>query len=452
MSWINKLLGIEKIQKKAMSFPGVYVGAPISFFKWDRDQNAYDNNDTVYTVVKKIGRKAATVPIYSYLPKNQTTLKRYKHSPLNNVQRYQLDRAKALDEVVSNSALSKLINNPNPTQGADAFFEGVFSFYALNGETFIWLNRGGIEDGEVLEMYLIPPDKVELVPDPNDLYGVLGYILDINGKLISIPKSDIIHWKTFNPNFDVVDRSHLRGFNPMRPLKRRLQQDNDAMEAAVAMFQNGGAKGVLTNETLDNLTPEQAGQLKSVIDNKINNTAMKAAVATLQGKWEFLNIGKDSVDMQLLDSQDKTMERIAMALGVDPDILVPGQSFSNKEWAQKKFVTDLIMPMCNSLRDELNRVLVPSFGGREYLDYDFSTLPELQDDYSKMSVVYNAMFDRGAITGNEYRQLLGFEVTTEQMHNKYLITGNYGLIEDVDVPEEDLSNDNNSEYNDYMAP
>ena len=451
MSWINKLLGIEKIQKKAMSFPGVYVGAPVTFFKWDKDQNAYSNNDTVYTVVKKVAKKASNVPIYSYLPKSNTTLKRYKHSPVNNVQRYQLDRIKALDEIVSNSALSKLINNPNPSQGSDAFFEGLFSFYVLNGESFIWLNRGGIENGEVLEMYLIPPNKVEIVPDPQDLYGVLGYVLDIGGKMVPVDKTDIIHWKTFNPNFDPVDRIHLRGFNPLQPLKRRLQQDNDAMEAAVAMFQNGGAKGVMFNETLDNLTPEQSSQLKSVIDNKINNTAMKAAVATLQGKWGYLDIGKDSVDMQLLDSQDKTMERIAMAMGVDPDILVPGQSFSNKEWAQKKFVTDLIMPLCNSLRDELNRVLVPSFGSREYLDFDFSALPELQDDYSKMSTVYNSMFDRGAITGNEYRQLLGFEVTTEQMHNKYLITGNYGLIEDIDIPNEDVSNDSSEEYNDYMA-
>jgi HK97 family phage portal protein len=451
MSWINKLLGIEKIQKKAMSFPGVYVGAPVTFFKWDKDQNAYSNNDTVYTVVKKVAKKASNVPIYSYLPKSNTTLKRYKHSPVNNVQRYQLDRIKALDEIVSNSALSKLINNPNPSQGSDAFFEGLFSFYVLNGESFIWLNKGGIENGEVLEMYLIPPNKVEIVPDPQDLYGVLGYVLDIGGKMVPVDKTDIIHWKTFNPNFDPVDRTHLRGFNPLQPLKRRLQQDNDAMEAAVAMFQNGGAKGVMFNETLDNLTPEQSSQLKSVIDNKINNTAMKAAVATLQGKWGYLDIGKDSVDMQLLDSQDKTMERIATAMGVDPDILVPGQSFSNKEWAQKKFVTDLIMPLCNSLRDELNRVLVPSFGSREYLDFDFSALPELQDDYSKMSTVYNSMFDRGAITGNEYRQLLGFEVTTEQMHNKYLITGNYGLIEDIDIPNEDVSNDSSEEYNDYMA-
>ena len=451
MSWITKLLGMEKIKTKAMTFPGVYIGHQANFFKWDKDSNAYSNNDTIYTVVKKIAKKASNVPIYTYLPKNQTALKRYKSSPLNNISKYQINKVKALDEMSVNTPLSMLINNPNPSQGSDSFFEAIFSFYTLYGEAFIWLNRGGIENGEVLEMYVLPPSKVELVPDPQDLYGVTGYLLNIGGKFIPISKSEIIHWKTFNPNFDAVDREHLRGFNPLLPLKRRLQQDNDAMEAAVAMFQNGGAKGVMFNETLDNLTPEQSGQLKSVIDNKINNTAMKSAVATLQGKWGYLDIGKDSVDMQLLDSQDKTMERIAMAFGVDPDILVSGQSFSNKEWAQKKFVTDLIMPLCNSLRDELNRQLVPSFKGKEYLDYDFSAIPELQDDYSKMSTVYNGMFDRGAITGNEYRQLLGFESTNEDMHNKYLITGQYSVIEDVDVPNESVADEQSEKYNDYLG-
>ncbi len=162
----------------------------------------------------------------------------------------------------------------------------------------------------------------------------------------------------------------MRGFDPLSPLKRRLQQDNDAMEAAVAMFQNGGAKGVLYNETYTDLTPEQATQIKGVIDRKINNKDMKAAVASLQGKWGYLDIGKDSVDMELLKSQQVTLERISLALGIDPDVLIAGQSFSNKEWAQKKFVTDLVMPMCNSLRDELNRVLVPAFKNG-VVDFDF---------------------------------------------------------------------------------
>jgi HK97 family phage portal protein len=427
MSWFTNLF-----RKKGMTFQGVQIGAAPTYFKWDKNSDAFVNNDTVFTVVKKIARKAASVPMYVYKSKGEK-FKAYWYTP--NLKKMLLDKIKSVDEVIEDSDFAKLIMRPNPIQGADSFWEGVFSFYVLRGECFIWLNRGGFENGRVLEMYIIPPDKIELVPDPQDLYGILGYIFDANGTQISIPKQDIIHWKTFNPEFDAYERTHMRGFDPLSPLKRRLQQDNDAMEAAVAMFQNGGAKGVLYNETYTDLTPEQETQIKGVINRKINNKDMKAAVASLQGKWGYLDIGKDSVDMELLKSQQVTLERISLALGIDPDVLIAGQSFSNKEWAQKKFVTDLVMPMCNSLRDELNRVLAPSFKNG-VVDFDFSSIPELQDDLSKMWTVWSGMFDRGAINAKELRMLTGFEESGKPEHEQFLITGNYGLLEDVNAPIE----------------
>ena len=221
------------------------------------------------------------------------------------------------------------------------------------------------------------------------------------------------------------------------------------MDAAVAMFQNGGAKGILYNETLDQLTPDQQSQLKGVVDGKINNKFIKGAVATLQGKWGYADLGATSVDMELLKSQTITLERIALALGVDPDILIPGQSFSNKEWAQKKFVTDLVMPLCNSLRDELNRSLRSDFKGNLFIDFDLSLLPELQEDYSKMISVYTAMFDRGALNGYELRELLGFEDSGNPMHQEYLITGNYTPIGDMQMPNE-TPIDPNQKYLDYV--
>jgi phage portal protein BeeE len=189
--------------------------------------------------------------------------------------------------------------------------------------------------------------------------------------------------------------------------------------------------------------------MKGVIDRKLNNNNLKSAVAALQGKWGYLDIGKDSVDMDLMESQDKTLSRIANALGCDADLFLSGQSFSNKEWAQKNLVLQLVMPLCTSLRDELNRRLVPAFKGQFFCDFDFSLIPELQDDITKMSTVWNGMFDRGMLNGNEVRELAGFDKSTEPLHDQYLITGNYSLIEDVTMPEEEEPDEEVKKYNDY---
>jgi HK97 family phage portal protein len=452
MSILTKILGLDKVKQKAMSFPGYMIGGSPTYWNWTQHSKAYSENDTVYSVVKKIATKCANVPIFSY--KKTKDVQKYKaisngRQTQNSVRRFFIERTKALDEVDTDSRLAKLLQSPNPSQGSDAFFEGLFSFRIYRGEAFIWLNRGGSIGGEVLEMYIIPPDNMVLVPDPDDLYGVKEWIFDVNGAPIPIPKEDIIHWKSFNPVFDAVTREHLRGFDPMKPLKRRVQQDNDSMDSAVAMFQNGGAKGVLFNEDYVNLSVDQETQMRGVIDRKINNKDLKAAVAALQGKWGYLDIGKDSVDMDLIKSQDMTLSRIANALGADADLFLSGSTFSNKEWAQKNLVLQAVMPLCSSLRDELNRKLVPSFKGQFFCDFDFSLIPELQDDITKMATVWNGMFDRGMLNGNEYRELAGFEKSTEPLHEQYLITGNYSLIEDVTMPEEEPTDEEIKKYNDY---
>lgn len=445
MNLLAKALGIDKLINRQVNTVLQQIGGMPNYGKFN---DAYESNDTVFTVIKKIGMKAASVPMYAYKPKSDQSAKRYKSVPFNNLLKRQVEKVKSLDEMDQNSALAKLIQRPNPYIGADAFWEGVFSFRAYRGEVFMWKNRGGKENGEVLELYVLPPDQVAVVPVKNDPFAIYGYIQEIGGKQIALPKEDVIHWKSFNPCPISINGEHLRGFDPMQPLTRRLQQDQDAMDAAVAMFQNGGARGVLSNETLDQLTPEQKSQVEAVVDNKINNKWVKNTVATLQGKWQYTDLGQTSVDMELLKSQSITLERIALGLGIDPDVLIPGQSFSNKEWAQKKFVTDLIMPLCNSLRDELNRSLRPDFKDSAFVDFDFSLLPELQEDYSKMITVYTSMFDRGALNGNEFRELLGFETTNDPMHQQFLITGNYTPIGDAMIPNEQPV-DPNMKYLDY---
>ena len=140
MSLITKLLGIDKLLTRQIN--SVLLGGTANYGKFN---DAYSTNDTVYTVVKKIGLKCSNVPMYAYIPKNESNLKRYKSVPTNNIQRLTIEKVKSLDEVDTSSPLSLLIQKPNQLTGSNAFWEGVFSFRVLRGEAFIWKNRGGID-------------------------------------------------------------------------------------------------------------------------------------------------------------------------------------------------------------------------------------------------------------------------------------------------------------------
>jgi HK97 family phage portal protein len=310
--------------------------------------------------------------------------------------------------------------------------------FELFGEAFIWKNRGINENGEPLELHVLPTNYVDVVPDPQDVWGVLGYVFKVSGLDMGLRKEDVIHWKKTNPNFDAVTMEHLRGQSPLKAGLKILQQDLDITDASVAMYQNGGARGVLFNKSFNiDLSPEQQTQLKNVIDRKLNAGAVKGAIATLQGDWGYADFGLSSTDMELLKASNLTTEKLCNLFNVPPEMFVAGQTYENKNQARKDFLTNKIAPMCAAFDDELNRSLQKDFKTGTVINTEFDNEPELQEDISKLIEYSTKLFDRGVITGNEFRKLTNYDETTEPMHNTFLITGNYTPLQDLDLSNQE---------------
>lgn len=364
----------------------------------------FEGNAAVYSIIKKDAKKFGSIPRYVEKPESE---------------------GKAV-EIISGD-LQKLLDRPNENQSQDAFFALARAFYKTCGEAFIWLNRGDtsemveneltkISDEQqakkpVLEMYVLPSNKVNVVPDPDNLFGVYGYILESNVR-VPIRKVDIIHWKDLNLSFDAIGRDHLRGMSAMLPGRKTLEQNNSATNASVRMYQNDGAKGALVNKTMAKMTPTQETQLREVIDNKINNNDVKGAVAALQGDYNYFDISKDSVDMELLKGKEMSMKELCFLFGLPYALFDSEVTFDNQQMAQKGWVINEIMPDCKQLDGEFNRVLLPAFNmvNKGTICSDFDDLPELQEDKGKqaewlMKIPY--------ITPNQILEALGYPKRTE---------------------------------------
>jgi HK97 family phage portal protein len=364
-------------------------------------EKGFKSNGTVFSVVSKDARKFASIPRHLF--------------------KKSIDNTR---EIVEN-ALSILLNRPNEYQGQDAFYEAIRGFYCMTGETFIWLNRGDTDrlnkltgqliprsDTEidalpVLEMYVLPSNHVYLVPDPGNVFGIIGYEFEVGGKRMFIRKNDIIHWHNTSLEFDAYDRRHLRGMPPLKPGKRFLQQNNDATDSATRMFQNDGARGIVFNETYNDLTPMQQSDVRDVVDKRINNNDIKGAVATVQGKWGYVNFGGTAVDMELLMALRMSKQDICMLFDVPYEFYME-TTYENKEKAMKGWVLHSILPACKQLDDEMNRILLKAFGlARDYyICSDSSALPELQKD---MSLLVTQLAAAWWITPNEKREAMSYE-------------------------------------------
>lgn len=402
-------------------------------------KDGFSGNDAVYTIVSTVSKKFASVPRGVYTD-DQSSLKKYKAGLRRGDVLKVKNAIKSIGEQILDGDYERLMRRPNPYMGQDSFFEAIYLNKEILGEAFIWINRGDTPaEGDArykvkpLELYVLPPQHVELIADELDVMGVSGYVLNNAGTRMPLMKEDVIHWRTYNPNYDPTTREHLRGLSPLKAGEKLLTANDSSKDAMVAMFQNDGAKGLLFNETLDSLTPGQIKQLQGVVDTKINNRERKGAVATAQGKWGYLEIGKSSVDMDLLNAQDMSFSRLCNLFRVSPNLFLSGQTRDNLREARKDLITNKIMPDALSLDDELNRVLSKSFHGQLFMS-DFSTLPEMQYELSDMNGILKDMYDRGIINGSEYREQMGWDDSGLPEHEQFFVSGNVVPIGEAAMP------------------
>lgn len=396
-----------------MSTPAVYPNPTVE----NAVNKGFKTNTAVYSIVKKAAKKFGTIPREVEIESEDGEEESYQ------------------------GKLTDLINRPNPNQGQDAFFALVYAFYKVCGESFIWLNRGedppqtdeemaddSNKNVEVLEMHVIAANKITIIPDPDDPFSPIGYQLTERPD-IKFRRSDIIHWKDINLDWDIATRSQLRGYSPLTAGYKTLEANNSATDATVRMNQNSGSKGALVNK-IGGQNPMQQSQVEKILDTKVNNIDVKGAVSAFQGDWSYLNFGLTSVDMELLKGKQLTMQELCFLMGMPYEFFDSQVTYANRSEAQKGWVINEIMPDCCQLDGEMNRVLLPAFNlsGKVKICCDFDNMQELQED--KKAQIEWMM--KGPYSPDEIREATGYEKLPDGEGDKVIIPSGYVALSDLE--------------------
>lgn len=408
-------------------------------------------NSTVYTIVARISRKFAYVPRYVYEVKDPQAVRTYKHflREIDTRKAGFLGKIedlfqKAYSPVFNASGgmllLASLLERPNPRQGQDSFFETLSRYFLTLGECMIWCNRGTDAedlpkiDGPILEMYALPPQYLEMVPDPLNVWGSLGWVFNVAGKRIPIDNENVIHILMPNPDFDGVTRTHMRGLSPLRPGAKKLTEDESAQDASVALNQNQGAKGIAYDQTPGVMSPNKETAIRGAIDRKVNNRDARGSVAYIQGQLGYIDLAQTSQDMELEARKDNIFDRMCNMWGISPDIFKTGQTYQNLVQARKDLMTDLIIPMACQFNDEFNRILPAAFGLNRMkfkIDIDITMIVELQDD---MSELVDSLMNAWWLTPNERRKEMHQAPSPEEEADDMWIPNNLVRMEDAAQP------------------
>lgn len=386
----------------------------------------YRFNSTIYSIVNLLTKSASTVPFQVYEVKSDNELKRYKSmtSGLMNestILNSKIIQKRALVEV-SDTELHELLERPNPAQSYNTFIQEIIAFGALTGNRYIYgvgpVTGGG--GGKFQELYVLPSQCME-IHSGGLMEPVKEYTLVYNGTK-KVPAEFICHIKNFNPYFD-GSGSHLYGMSPLRAGLRSLDTNNEALTTGVKYLQNQTARGMLIADEGD-ITEAQAKALKGKFKQAYQGSNNAGDVIITPKKLSWVNFGLNASDLSLIEQYNASIKDLCNIYNVPVQLLnnTDASTYNNMKEAKKALYQNAVMPELVKIREELNRWLTPRFGERLYIDFDFSVIPELQEETEK---VVDQMSKSWWLTPNEKRAAMSYGVEEDDSKmNDYFVPAN----------------------------
>ena len=394
----------------------------------------YRKNATVYSIINLIAKSASTVPLCVYQKVNDNQLKRYKAMTSGMMDSTIIHKANMIKKhalvELEDTDLHKLLDRPNPAQSYASWISELVAFGKLTGNRYIYgiAPDTGENVGKFKELYVMPSQIMEVVSG-GILEPVIGYRVEYNGQK-DIPADLICHIKDFQPYYD-GSGSHLYGQSPLKAGFRAMTTNNEAAQTGVKYLQNQMARGVLMSEEGD-LNEVQAQQLKDKFRSSYQSSNNAGDVIITPKKLSWVNFGLAASDLSLIEQYNASIKDLCNIYNVPVQLLnnTESSTYNNQKSAKAALYQHCVMPELLKIRDELNRWLAPKYGENIYLDFDFSVIPELQEDMEKVVTQMTAAW---WLTPNEKRAAMSYAEEENDALNDFYIPVNLMPVGDSDV-------------------
>jgi len=399
-------------------------------------RDGYRRNATIYSLVNLITNAATTIPFQIYEKVNENEVKRYKSLTSGSVDAQSLLKANLIRKnamvELEGTELHQLLERPNAAQSYSSWISELIAFGKLTGNRYIYgiAPETGMNKGKYKELYVMPSQIMEIVSG-GIMQPVQKYRIEYQGAY-DIPAEDICHIKDFNPYYDGTG-SHLYGQSPLRAGLRSLTTNNEAVQTGVKYLQNQTARGILTSDEGD-LNEVQAQQLKDKFRKNFQGADNAGDVIITPKKLSWVNFGLNAADVSLIEQYNASIKDLCNIYSVPVQLLNNTESatYNNMKEAKKALYQNAVIPELNKIRDELNRWLSPMYGEKLFIDFDYSAIPELQEENEK---VVDQLSKAWWVTPNEKRRVMNYGVDEENIAlDNYYIPANLLPIETNEMP------------------
>ncbi len=404
--------------------------------------DGYIGSDQAFSIIRKIARTAAMIPLNVMYVKDEKALKEYQFAcktltfnPQDQLKR-ELLKYKALESAGEEHPLQQLLDTPNDLYSKTEFREGAATMRLATGNTYLYAPLPELGTDYPVEMWLLPSPYMQPVVVNTFPRYITKYQMNLYG-IKEFLKEEIIHIRYFNPRF-TTDGGELIGLSPLKAGSKIVYRQKAETDFAVSGFQNGGMAGIASREDFDDANDPGLGKIKDDFYTEGSGPKANRKVLFMAGKWNYTHIGLSPVDMDILNSEVKTFKRLCNLYGVDDRLFnndSTGSENSVKEMVRHLY-TNAALPEVYALRDALNASLVPYFnktGRKVYIDADITGIPELQEDMKRMADIFAGL---PIMIPNQIMKAFGYDEDPNPDMNKVYVKTGYQLLEDIaSVPD-----------------
>jgi HK97 family phage portal protein len=260
-------------------------------------------------------------------------------------------------EDIDNHPFEQLLRRPNPLQSRFEFLEALVGFWQLTGNAYIWLNRAS-ESSPPNELWIIPPDKIEPVPD--ERLFLKGYAYDPgDGKKIPLDVWEICHIKRWHPLNTFV------GLSPIEALAVVATGDMAMSRWNANFFDKDHAKpqgGLMFSDRLSDADWEK---MKKDVKAEHGGTERRMMMlrGVGQGGVSWLQMGIPQKDMEFLAGRNFNKEEIyaALAPGLS-SMLAVNATEANSVAGKATFDEMTIWPIHCAIAEKITQDILPAYG------------------------------------------------------------------------------------------
>jgi len=352
----------------------------------DYAKEGYQENAIVYRCVNEIANGAASIPMKVFQ---------------GNIE-------------LDNHPLISLLKRPNPTQAGIEYFQSLYSYLLLSGNSYALASA---VNQIPTEMYLLRPDRMEIEPSETSIPKSYKYKLNgqVAAKYEADPvtgQSEIKHFKMWNPLDDYL------GCSPLMAAAVDLDQHNMIAKHNIGLLVNGarpsGAIVFKPKDDMGNTTMLSDGQREQIsrdLEQRFVGTKNAGRPVLLEGDFDWKEMAMSPKDMDFLQNKHMAAKDIALCFGVPSQLIgIPdSQTYANVQEARLALYEETIIPLARRIISDMNEWLAPSFGDEINIQYDFESVPAITERRRRIYENVTAAVREGIITRNEARERLGLE-------------------------------------------